>query len=148
VCVVEGGIADNVVPEDCRFHYEFRNLPGEEVAALQARVLAAAAALEPGMKAVEPSSGFRFEASCEMPAFRAPADDAAVRLALSLAGTRETTNVAFGTEAGLYQGAGMATVVCGPGSIAQAHQADEFVSLAQLAHCETFLKGIVSRVEA
>jgi acetylornithine deacetylase len=145
VCVVAGGIADNVVPEDCRFHYEFRNLPGDDVAALQARVRAAAAALEPAMQKVDPTSGFRFETSCEMPAFSAAADDAAVRLALALAGVGETTNVAFGTEAGLFQAAGMSTVVCGPGSINQAHQADEYVSLAQLAHCEAFLRGIASR---
>jgi acetylornithine deacetylase len=143
VCVVAGGIADNVVPEDCRFHYEFRNLPGDDVGALQEQVLAAARALEPAMRAVEPSAGFRFETSCEMPAFRATPEEPAVQLALRLARTRETTHVAFGTEAGLFQRAGMSTVVCGPGSIGQAHQADEFVSLEQLARCEAFLQGLV-----
>jgi acetylornithine deacetylase len=142
VCVVEGGIADNVVPEDCRFHYEFRNLPGSDPAALQGRVAARAAALEPAMRAVDPAAGFRFEPIAEMPAFEAQPGEAAVRLALALAGSSETTLVAFGTEAGLFQRAGMSTVVCGPGSIAQAHQADEFVSLDQLARCETFLRGI------
>jgi len=142
VCVVEGGIADNVVPEDCRFHYEFRNLPGSDPAALQGRVSARAAALEPAMRAVDPAAGIRFEAIAEMPAFEAQPGDAAVRLALALAGGGETTLVAFGTEAGLFQHAGMSTVVCGPGSIAQAHQADEFVSLDQLARCEAFLRGI------
>ena len=142
VCVVAGGIADNVVPEDCRFHYEFRNLPGVDAHALHARVVAAAQALEPEMKAVDPSTGFRFEPFCEMPAFRAAVDEPAVALALALAGARHTTNVAFGTEAGMFQRAGISTVVCGPGSINQAHQADEFVSLAQLARCEAFLQRI------
>jgi acetylornithine deacetylase len=144
VCVIEGGIADNVVPEDCRFHYEFRDLPGGDAAAMQRRVTEQAAALEPAMKSVDPASGFRFESIAEMPAFQARPDEPAVRLAQALAGSEQTTLVAFGTEAGLFQGAGLSTVVCGPGSIAQAHQADEFVSLKQLARCEAFLLGIGS----
>ena len=94
------------------------------------------------MKAVDPASGFRFESIAEMPAFQARPDEPAVRLAQALAGSGQTTLVAFGTEAGLFQRAGLSTVVCGPGSIAQAHQADEFVSLEQLARCEAFLRGI------
>ena len=144
VCRIEGGIADNVVPEECRFHYEFRDLPGADAAALQRRVVDYAATLEPAMKAVDASSGFAFEAFASMPAFKAGADEPAVRLAQRLAGTPKTTLVAFGTEAGLFQRAGMSTVVCGPGSINQAHQADEFVSLAQLAQAEAFLRGLAS----
>ena len=142
VCVIEGGIADNVVPEDCRFHYEFRDLPGSDVLALQQRVRDYAATLEPVMQAVEPSAGFRFEDLAHMPSFLARPDEPAVRLAQRLADTQATTLVAFGTEAGLFQRAGLSTVVCGPGSITQAHQADEYVSLAQLAQCEAFLRGL------
>jgi acetylornithine deacetylase len=144
VCVVQGGIADNVVPEDCRFHYEFRDLPGADVESLQQRVQAYARTLEPAMKAVEPTAGFRFEPIATMPAFQARSDEAAVRLALQLSGSKSTTLVAFGTEAGLFQRAGMSTVVCGPGSINQAHQADEYVTLAQLARCESFLAGLTT----
>lgn len=141
-CVVQGGIADNVVPEDCRFHYEFRNLPGSDVQAMQAAVQARATQIEAGMKAVDPSTGFNFELFTEMPAFLAPEGDPAVRLTQRLLGSPQTTLVAFGTEAGLFQRAGMATVVCGPGSIGQAHQADEYVSLEQLAACERLLEGL------
>mgnify|MGYP001788839803 CR=1 FL=1 len=52
--------------------------------------------------------------------------------------------MAFGTEAGIFKSAGIPTVVCGPGHIAQAHQADEYVSLAQLAQCERFLQGLAA----
>lgn len=142
VGVIEGGIADNVVPEDCRFHYEFRDVPGADVEALQAAVLARARSLEPAMHAVDPTTGFRFETLCSMPAFVAAADDPAARLAAVLAGTQRTTLVGFGTEAGLFQRAGIPTVVCGPGLIDQAHQADEYVSLAQLAACEAFIAGL------
>ncbi|HEY4956535.1 MAG TPA: M20/M25/M40 family metallo-hydrolase, partial [Caldimonas sp.] len=85
VGVIEGGIADNVVPEDCRFHYEFRNLPGTDAAEMQREVLAFAAALEPAMRAIAPEAGIRFETLCEMPAFLARADDPAVLLARRLA---------------------------------------------------------------
>lgn len=142
VGVMQGGIADNVVPEDCRFHYEFRNLPGTDAEAMQARVTAYAASLQGAMQAVDPATGFRFEPLCAVPAFLAAADDPAVRLAQQLAGTDQTTLVGFGTEAGLFQGAGIPTVVCGPGFIDQAHQADEFVSLRQLAACEDFLRAL------
>ncbi len=144
VGVIEGGIADNVVPADCRFNYEFRNLPGSDVTAMQGEVRAYAEALEPAMRAVDADAGIRFETICEMPAFRAGADDPAVLLAQRLAATDVTTLVAFGTEAGLFQRAGTPTVVCGPGHIAQAHQADEYVSLAQLAAGERFLLGLTT----
>jgi acetylornithine deacetylase len=139
VGVMHGGIADNVVPEDCHFNYEFRNLPGTDAEAMQRAVTGHAARLEPAMKAVLAAAGIRFEPIVSIPAFEAPDDDPAVRLAQQLAGTRQTTLVAFGTEAGLFQSAGISTVVCGPGHIAQAHQADEYVSLEQLAACEVFL---------
>ena len=144
VCVIEGGIADNVVPEDCRFHYEFRNLPGADVATMQSEVRAFAESLEPAMRAVAPDAGIRFETICATPEFLARADDPAVLLAGRLAASGSTTLVAFGTEAGLFQRAGIPTVVCGPGHIAQAHQADEYVSLAQLAASERFLLALTT----
>ncbi len=137
-----GGIADNVVPRDAEFRYEFRDLPTADAAAMQQQVLAYARALEPGMQRVAPDAGFRFETICEIPSFLGSADDAVTRLALQLSGAPGTTLVAFGTEAGLFKGAGIPTVVCGPGSITQAHQPDEYVSLEQLARCEAFVRGL------
>jgi acetylornithine deacetylase len=142
VGVIEGGIADNVVPEDCRFHYEVRNLPGVEAEALHERVRARAAALEPAMRAVAPEAGFAWSEICAVPAFLAEPGDPAVRLALRLTGAAEATLVPFGTEAGLFQRAGIATVVCGPGFVEQAHQPDEFVSFDQLARCESMLAAL------
>ncbi len=147
VGVIEGGIADNIVPEDCRFSYEFRNLPGTDAAAMQGEVTAFAASLEPQMRATAPEAGIGFETICAVPPFLARTDDPAVRLARRLAGAEATTLVAFGTEAGLFQRAGIPTVVCGPGHIAQAHQADEYVSLEQLAAGERFLQSL-ARLDA
>ncbi|HEY2559313.1 MAG TPA: acetylornithine deacetylase [Caldimonas sp.] len=144
VGVIAGGVADNIVPEDCRFHYEFRNLPGTDALGMQAELRAYAESLEPAMRAVDPAAGIRFETICAMPSFLAGADDPAVLLARHLAEVDETTLVAFGTEAGLFQRAGVPAVVCGPGHIAQAHQADEYVSLAQLAAGERFLRALAT----
>src|SRR5437763_8548309 len=137
-----GGIADNVVPRDAEFRYEFRDLPTADARAMQEQVVAYARSLEPAMKKVAPDTGFRFETICEIPSFLGSAQDDVTRLALRLAGEQRTTNVAFGTEAGLFQGAGIRTVVCGPGSIVQAHQPDEYVSLEQLARCQAFMESL------
>ena len=142
-----GGIADNVVPRDAEFRYEFRDLPTADARAMQAELVAHARALEPAMKAVAPEAGFSFETICEIPSFLGSAEDGITRLAQRLAGEPRLTQVAFGTEAGLFKGAGIPTVVCGPGSIEQAHQPDEYVSLEQLARCEAFLRGLAATRE-
>ena len=139
-----GGIADNVVPRDAEFRYEFRNLPNADALSMQKEVLAFAERTQPAMKKIAPESGFSFETLCEVPAFLGSSKDAVSQLAQRLAGTERTTLVAFGTEAGLFQSAGIPTVVCGPGSINQAHQPDEFVSLEQLARCQAFMHGLVA----
>src|SRR5690606_6372450 len=101
-----------------------------------------AKSLEPAMQRVAPETGFRFETICEIPSFLGSAQADVTRLALRLSGEERTTLVAFGTEAGLFRNAGISTVVCGPGSITQAHQPDEYVSLEQLARCEAFMQGL------
>jgi acetylornithine deacetylase len=137
-----GGIADNVVPRDAEFRYEFRDLPTADARAMQEQVVAYARTLEPAMQKVAPDTGFRFETICEIPSFLGSAGDAVTRLAMRLAKEPQPTQVAFGTEAGLFKNAGIPTVVCGPGSIAQAHQPDEYVTLEQLARCQAFMEGL------
>jgi acetylornithine deacetylase len=139
-----GGIADNVVPRDAEFRYEFRDLPTADAKRMQADVVAYAAGIEPAMKKVAPDAGFKFETICEIPSFLGAAGDPVTLLAQRLAGEDRTTLVAFGTEAGLFKNAGIPTVVCGPGSIEQAHQPDEFVSLEQLARCELFMQRLAT----
>jgi len=143
----QGGIADNVVPRDAWFRYEFRDLPTADAKRMQEELMAQAQMLEVGMKTVAPETGFRFETICEIPSFLGRADDPITRLALRLSGQSRPTQVAFGTEAGIFKQAGIPTVVCGPGSINQAHQADEFVSLAQLAQCETFMQALAATTQ-
>ncbi len=138
-----GGIADNVVPRDAEFRYEFRDLPTADAQAMQAEIVDYARSLEPAMQRVAPDAGFSFDTICEVPSFLGSPQDEVTRLAQRLSGEQKTTLVAFGTEAGLFKAAGIPTVVCGPGSIVQAHQPDEYVSLEQLARCEAFLRGLV-----
>ncbi len=138
----QGGIADNVVPRDAQFRYEIRNLPGTDALVAQAQLLAYARALEPAMQAVLPAAGFTFEPICAVPAFQGDPKNAVTRLAQGLSGSSETTLVAFGTEAGLFQAAGIPSVVCGPGHIAQAHQPDEFITLEQLQRCDAFMQQL------
>jgi acetylornithine deacetylase len=140
----QGGIADNVVPRDAWFHYEFRDLPTADVVSMQKQVLAQSNIAQAAMKKVAPEAGFSFEPICEVPSFLGSAKDAITQLAQRLSGEASTTLVAFGTEAGIFKNAGIPTVVCGPGSINQAHQPDEFVSLAQLARCEQFMQKLAT----
>ena len=114
---------------------------------MQAEVVAHARSLEPAMKKVAPDAGFTFETICEVPSFLGSADDPVTRLAQRLAGETRVTQVAFGTEAGMFKNAGIPTVVCGPGSIEQAHQPDEYVTLEQLARCQDFLRGLAATRE-
>jgi acetylornithine deacetylase len=139
-----GGIADNVVPRDAEFRYEFRDLPTSDVHAMQQQVVEYARSLEPAMQRVAPGTGIRFETICEIPSFLGSAEDRVTRLAQRLSGEERTTLVAFGTEAGLFKNAGIRTVVCGPGSIEQAHQPDEYVTLEQLARCQKFMEGLAA----
>ncbi|MHB1121597.1 MAG: acetylornithine deacetylase [Ramlibacter sp.] len=142
-----GGIADNVVPRDAEFRYEFRDLPTADARAMQQELVAHARSLEPAMQRVAPDAGFRFETICEIPSFLGSEGDAVTQLAQRLSGERRVTQVAFGTEAGLFKNTGISTVVCGPGSINQAHQPDEYVSLEQLARCEAFILGLAAARE-
>jgi acetylornithine deacetylase len=147
--VVSGGSQLNIVPGHCRFEFEFRNLPQDDPQELLAEVQAfAEAEVQPAMAAIDPACGFSWEQQSAFPGLDVPADAPVVQLAKALAGANTTGKVAFGTEAGLFQERGIPTVVCGPGSIDQAHRPDEFVSLEQLALCERFMTRLLERVTA
>jgi acetylornithine deacetylase len=143
---IAGGTALNIVPKDCRFEFEFRNLPQHDVEALMAEVRGWAQDLAPEMLAVSASAGILFDEWNTTPGLLLDTTDEAVQLVLALSGCNDTGKVAFTTEAGLFHKAGIPAVVCGPGSIAQAHKPDEFVALDQIARCEAFLVRLLDRV--
>jgi len=138
--VIRGGTALNIVPQDCMFDFEFRNLPGDDPERLRAEFeVHVRTVIEPEMHAVDPRCGFSIEKMSEIPALDTGAEAGITALAQEFSGSRDILKVSFGTEASQFQVAGVPTVVCGPGSIREAHKPDEFVTLEQVVRCETFM---------
>ncbi len=147
--VIQGGTALNIVPKDCFFDFEFRNLPADDPEALFEELRAYAKdELEPEMQATRAGTGISFEGLSSFPGLDTPEDHEVVQLAKALTGANTTSKVAFGTEAGLFAEQGIPAVVCGPGSIEQAHKPNEFVSLQQIELCEAFFERLLDRVSA
>ena len=149
VGMIEGGTAPNIVPKNCEFRWQIRGLPGTPAdGAAEALNAYAARELLPEMRKVAPQAAIETESQTSVPAFAAPPESEAVALAMALTGANGTSGVSYATEAGLFQQAGCPAVVCGPGDIAQAHAADEFVSVTQLEACLKFLAGLAGRLSA
>ena len=145
--VIQGGTALNIVPKECFFDFEFRHLPGDDPQALFAEVKTfAQTTLLPEMQRIDPQSGFQWEVLSIMPGLNVTADSDPAQLALRLTDFRDIGKVSYGTEASLFQQAGIPAIVCGPGSIEQAHKPNEFVSLEQIAQCEAYLRRLMRRV--
>jgi len=148
--VIAGGTVLNIVPGDCRFAFEIRSLPSDD----HTRLLDAIQGfietdLHPRMKAIDPACGITITEGAAFPALDTRADADVVAFAKALTGRNDHAKVAFGTEAGLFQEtAGIPTVVCGPGHIAQAHKPNEFIALDQVAQCETMLRRLIERCSA
>jgi acetylornithine deacetylase len=143
VGTIQGGTALNIVPKDCRFDFEFRHLPAQDPEAMLREVQGfAERELAPQMRAVAADTGFRWEKLSSFPGADTSEGAEIVSLAKRATGRNSAGKVAFGCEAGLYDAAGIPTVICGPGHIDQAHKPDEFVELAQLAECEAFLRRV------
>lgn len=141
--VIKGGLATNIIPKECEFHFEARTLPGTDVASLYAEIQAFAATLLPGMRKVEPNAAIDFDWVNSSPGLVMEESAEIVQLAAALSRNKGGGKVSYGTEAGLFQKAGIPTVICGPGSIDQAHSPDEFVALEQLAQCEAFMMRLM-----
>jgi acetylornithine deacetylase len=141
---IEGGTAPNIVPELCRFVFDCRNLPAVDPEAVFGEIEAyATAVLLPQMRAASPEAAIAFQRLVASPALQAGEAAAITRLARRLARDDRVRKVGYGTEAGLFQNAGVPAILCGPGEIEQAHRPDEYVTLDQIARCETFLAQVV-----
>ena len=146
--VVRGGTALNIVPKDCSFVFEFRTLPGDPPEPLLEEVKRFAAGLVPEMRAVSGESGIEFELLTATPGLNEAPNSEIAGLVYALSGANDAGKVSFGTEAGLFQEAEIPTIVCGPGSIDEAHRPNEFVALDQVRQCEAFLRRLIDRVAA
>ncbi|WP_281018296.1 MULTISPECIES: acetylornithine deacetylase [unclassified Minwuia] len=143
VGVVHGGTALNIVPKDCHFDFEFRNLPADDTQEIFGRIEAQAAKLTQEMQAIQPGTGISFEQISWFEGLETAEDAEATTLTKAFAQANASQKVSFGTEAGHYQGAGVPTVVCGPGDIGHAHKPDEFVGLEQIAAAEEFFARMI-----
>ena len=144
VGTIQGGTARNIVPKLCTFHWEFRGLPSldpEEIPARFAALSDEVARTRLNRFGERGRIETRLEVS--VPGLAPAPGSEAERLALRLAGRNRTVTVPYGSEAGHFQGAGIPTIVCGPGSIDRAHQPDEYITLDELAAGEAFLRRLI-----
>jgi acetylornithine deacetylase len=147
VGTIEGGTAPNIVPKTCKFLWQVRSLPDADADFAAKRLKAfAEERLLPRMKRVADTASIETQHLGDVPAFLAEPGSEAVALALALTGANSPSAVSYATEAGLFEEAGCSTVICGPGDIEQAHAADEFVTVAQLDACMTFLAKLAQRL--
>ena len=145
VNTIAGGIAGNIVPQLCEFEFDYRNLPHMSPADITAPIEAhIREVLQPQMQAVDAACRIDMHHGENVPAM--PEAEAALLhdLITQLVQDSSRLKVAYATEGGQFQQAGIATVICGPGNIEQAHKADEFVELSQLARCDAFLHKLIT----
>ena len=147
--VIHGGTAQNITARRCRFVTDIRTLPEEDpLQFFEALERYARENLEPEMHRVHPDTGIRFRVRSQVPAFCAREDEPAVVLAKQLTGQNSTESVAYGAEAGQFQQAGLSVVMCGPGSIDQAHQPNEFISIDQFEQGVVFVRRLIEQLSA
>jgi len=149
VGTIQGGAALNIVPQDCQFDFELRTLPDADAGAVLESIAAFARdQLLPAMQAQAPESDVTFQPLGAYPGLLTDPQGDFARWLAQWSGSDRFATVAFGTEGGLFDEIGMATLVCGPGSMAQGHKADEFVAVDQLERCMQMLGNLCDWMRA
>jgi acetylornithine deacetylase len=145
--MVEGGLAPNITAALASFVAEVRTVPGDVAEdTLDAMRAYIAAELLPRMHAIDPTTGVDINVYTSVRALEPEVDGAAETLARRLTGDNGVNVVPYGTEAGIFQGAGWSTIVCGPGDIAQAHQPDEYVEVSEMEAGMTFGRRLIAEL--
>lgn len=143
--IIRGGTVLNIVPAECVFDFEVRTLPQHDAQAVAAEIETfAQSELVPRMQAVAVDSAIRFYPISGYPGLLTDAQSDAARLIAYLTQSSDFSTVAFGTEGGLFHQAGIPSVICGPGSMAQGHKPDEFISIAQLDACDAMMQRLAA----
>ncbi|MCC0003103.1 MAG: acetylornithine deacetylase [Methylobacteriaceae bacterium] len=142
VGVISGGTARNIMARDCEFLWEFRGLPGVSLRTAYNKFMLACDEVAARRFAAFPDCEIVTEIEVEIPALGPEPGSAAETLALRLAQANHTVAVPYASEAGQFQLHNVPTVLCGPGSIEQAHQADEYVEIAQIEECLAFMRRL------
>ncbi len=145
--LISGGTASNIVPRECIFQFEFRYLPGADPDALEREIRDyAERVILPEMQRTDPGTSISIETKSDNPGLSMSEKDEIAQLAQALSRNPSTAKVAYLTEGGLFQQAGIPAIICGPGSIEQAHKPDEYVTLAQVALCESFMERLLDQM--
>ena len=142
--MIDGGTGQNIVPRNCNVQVDVRTVPGTEIEPLLAKVRDYAQSLEPAMQAVTADAGIEIQFQSSSPGFGIESDAPLLRYVEEKAQSTRRIKVGFGTEAGIFTKYNIPTIIIGPGDIAQAHQADEFVAVEQLAQCDQFLARVLA----
>lgn len=144
-----GGVQVNIVPNTATLDFEIRSLAEDDPQALIAELRVAAERIIAPLRAEFPEAAIRIEQMNAYPGLNTPTDAAVVRFVQGLTGANGTMKVAFGTEGGLFtRDIGVPTVICGPGSMAQGHKPDEYVTVEQMARGAAMLAALLDRLEA
>lgn len=145
--LIQGGTATNIIPRECVFRWEYRDIPGEDGDAVYRRFEAKAAALRADMKRISPDADIVTTKRARLKPLVPIAGSPAETIALALARQNSTHAVSYGTEAGAFQAdLEIPTVVCGPGDILQAHAPDEFIAVSEIDACVAFMRRLVEHV--
>jgi acetylornithine deacetylase len=146
---IAGGTASNILARHCQFELEVRPMPGDEIASILAPFWAEVSLIDAKLRGVAPELGISVEECANTPPLLPETDGLAMTLVRELTGENGSIGaVAYTAEAGQFQTAGLSTVLCGPGSIEQAHKPDEYVDLEQLTRCTDFMLRLVKRLSA
>ncbi|MBC7738320.1 MAG: acetylornithine deacetylase [Candidatus Saccharibacteria bacterium] len=149
VGLLRGGVQVNIVPNLAVVDFEIRSLAGEDTEGLIAALRAAAETIVAPLRASFPEAAIRIERLWVYPGLGTPSDAGVVNFVKGLTGANGTIKVAYGTEGGLFDARlGIPSVICGPGSMAQGHKPDEFVTVEQMNRCEAMLTALVGHCEA
>ena len=147
VGTISGGTILNIIPERAEFVFECRGVPGHDPYEVFARLKAhIASAIEPDMHAVDPQTGFTYEVIGDIPGLGLPETHELATLVKHLTKSNSTGKVSYGTEGGIYEAADIPCIVCGPGSIQQAHKADEWIEQSQLDACDVFIRALAAQL--
>src|SRR6185503_14233522 len=147
--VIGGGTAVNILAREADVTWEYRCLPDRDPQRILDRVeQRALGEILPKYRTRAAEAAFRTRIHAVYPGLRMDEESPAVALARELTGANQVEAVSYGTEAGHFQSYGIPAVICGPGSIEQAHKADEFVALSELEACEAFLRKVIAKASA
>lgn len=144
---IQGGTAVNILARECSFVFDLRATPDQSPEMVLAPFRKLAASLDADIRARFPRTGIEWTTAADVPSFSSEADGAAATLARALTGDNHPAQVVpYGSEAGQFERAGLSTIICGPGSIEQAHQPNEFIARDQVAACAAFMLRLADQL--